>query len=564
MSRGPRPRRPRGDRGGAAAADRAGRARRPAPSSTSTRPAWAPSPPGSSCRRRASPIPSGWSITHTDVTARVRGEQALAWQATHDELTGLPNRAALLRLIGAALDTPRRASGTALLVHRPRRVQDGQRLPRATSSATRCSARSAGRLVEQVRPGRRRRPARRRPVRRPRPGLRLGRGRGAGASGCRPPSAPRSTPRASSVPLSASIGVAVRPRRQPRRRTSCSATPTRRCSPPRAPAATGCTCSRPRCARRPAGGWRSPPGCATTPSTSWSCTTSRSSGSTPATSRASRPWCAGSTPSAGCSPPDSFLSVAEETGQIIPITRWLLRETTAARGRVGGRGAAAAHVGQRQRPALLGRDPGPRRARRAAGLGAAARPAGPGAHRDLRRGGPQPRRGPADGAAQLRRPGGDRRLRHGLVLAGPAVRAADRHPEDRPVAAQRRRAGRRRRDRGRARGDRRAHPHPGHPVGRRGRGDRRAPAHGARGRAATWPRATCSASRCRPSEIPGWVRGVQAAGGDLCALAARPGGARSATPDARRPRSTSPTGADGGASGARTGRPADCSRAGQP
>ena len=33
-------------------------------------------------------------------------------------------------------------------------------------------------------------------------------------------------------------------------------------------------------------------------------------------------------PERGLLPPDSFLSVAEETGQVIPITRWLLRETT--------------------------------------------------------------------------------------------------------------------------------------------------------------------------------------------------------------------------------------------
>ncbi|MGZ4603365.1 MAG: putative bifunctional diguanylate cyclase/phosphodiesterase, partial [Kineosporiaceae bacterium] len=34
-------------------------------------------------------------------------------------------------------------------------------------------------------------------------------------------------------------------------------------------------------------------------------------------------------PERGLLPPDTFLSVAEETGQLIPITRWLLRETTA-------------------------------------------------------------------------------------------------------------------------------------------------------------------------------------------------------------------------------------------
>jgi len=33
-------------------------------------------------------------------------------------------------------------------------------------------------------------------------------------------------------------------------------------------------------------------------------------------------------PERGLLPPDTFLSVAEETGQVIPITRWLLNETT--------------------------------------------------------------------------------------------------------------------------------------------------------------------------------------------------------------------------------------------
>jgi diguanylate cyclase (GGDEF)-like protein/PAS domain S-box-containing protein len=56
-------------------------------------------------------------ITHEDVTERVREEQAMAWRAGHDDLTGLPNRATLLELVRAALgsrgpDGP----GTALLV----------------------------------------------------------------------------------------------------------------------------------------------------------------------------------------------------------------------------------------------------------------------------------------------------------------------------------------------------------------------------------------------------------------------------------------------------------------
>jgi diguanylate cyclase (GGDEF)-like protein/PAS domain S-box-containing protein len=56
-------------------------------------------------------------ITHTNVTDRVRGEQAMAWRAGHDELTGLPNRSTMLDLIGAALASRSvTGPGTALLV----------------------------------------------------------------------------------------------------------------------------------------------------------------------------------------------------------------------------------------------------------------------------------------------------------------------------------------------------------------------------------------------------------------------------------------------------------------
>jgi diguanylate cyclase (GGDEF)-like protein len=42
-------------------------------------------------------------VTHTDVTSRVEAEQASAWQARHDHLTELPNRAHLHHLITAEL-----------------------------------------------------------------------------------------------------------------------------------------------------------------------------------------------------------------------------------------------------------------------------------------------------------------------------------------------------------------------------------------------------------------------------------------------------------------------------
>ncbi|MCW2576674.1 MAG: Diguanylate cyclase with domain [Modestobacter sp.] len=42
-------------------------------------------------------------VTHTDVTSRVEAEQASAWQARHDHLTDLPNRAHLHELINSEL-----------------------------------------------------------------------------------------------------------------------------------------------------------------------------------------------------------------------------------------------------------------------------------------------------------------------------------------------------------------------------------------------------------------------------------------------------------------------------
>jgi diguanylate cyclase (GGDEF)-like protein/PAS domain S-box-containing protein len=56
-------------------------------------------------------------VTHEDVTDRVREEQAMAWRAGHDDLTGLPNRATLLELVRAALGARTPAGpATALLV----------------------------------------------------------------------------------------------------------------------------------------------------------------------------------------------------------------------------------------------------------------------------------------------------------------------------------------------------------------------------------------------------------------------------------------------------------------
>jgi diguanylate cyclase (GGDEF)-like protein len=55
-------------------------------------------------------------VTHTDVTDRVRAERASAWQARHDHLTELPNRAGLHELIDVELQRPDRPPITVLFL----------------------------------------------------------------------------------------------------------------------------------------------------------------------------------------------------------------------------------------------------------------------------------------------------------------------------------------------------------------------------------------------------------------------------------------------------------------
>jgi diguanylate cyclase (GGDEF)-like protein len=55
-------------------------------------------------------------LTHTDITSRVQAERASAWQARHDPLTGLPNRAYLHELIDEELRRPGRAAVSVLFL----------------------------------------------------------------------------------------------------------------------------------------------------------------------------------------------------------------------------------------------------------------------------------------------------------------------------------------------------------------------------------------------------------------------------------------------------------------
>jgi diguanylate cyclase (GGDEF)-like protein len=55
-------------------------------------------------------------VTHTDVTARVRAQETSSWQARHDHLTELPNRAHLHELIATELQRPGRRPVTVLFL----------------------------------------------------------------------------------------------------------------------------------------------------------------------------------------------------------------------------------------------------------------------------------------------------------------------------------------------------------------------------------------------------------------------------------------------------------------
>jgi diguanylate cyclase (GGDEF)-like protein/PAS domain S-box-containing protein len=265
-------------------------------------------------------------VTHTDITERVRAEQALAWRAGHDELTGLPNRATLLDMVADALavGTPD-APGTALLVldlDGFKTVNDslghqlGDRLLRQVGE----------RLTEHVRPG-----------------DAVGRLGGDQfvvlARDCDQAEAAALafrlqttftlpfTASGISVPLSASIGVAVS--------RSDVRDPHQLLSDGDAAMFAAKNAGRDRVhlfspGLREAARWRLEVATRLRGEAidqlvvHYQPVVRLDTGEVEGVEALIR-W---QHPERGLLPPDAFLSVAEETGQVIPITRWLLRETT--------------------------------------------------------------------------------------------------------------------------------------------------------------------------------------------------------------------------------------------
>ena len=271
------------------------------------------------------------------VVERIRAQEQIAHQATHDVLTGLPNRLLFLdRLEFALARAERHGSFAALLfvdLDRFKDVNDtlghgaGDQLLRSVSDRLQAALRATDWVAPARRRGVHARALRRRRVRRALRGARLrgrcGADRGAGPAGAGRAVRARATRSTSSPRASASCSRAARIRT----RKACCATRTSRCTGPRSAArATGRSSTR-------------------------SCASARSSASRPS-GRSDRRCDGGELrlhyqpvvaledgrmqsvealvrwqhPERGLVPPGDFIPIAEESALILQIGAWTLRE----------------------------------------------------------------------------------------------------------------------------------------------------------------------------------------------------------------------------------------------
>ncbi len=93
------------------------------------------------------PLVRGIVITARDVTTRLEAEQALAFQATHDPLTGLPNRLLLQQRLSEVIADPARRSAALLLLDLDRFKEINDTLGHGTGDAV---LQEVGRRLEGI------------------------------------------------------------------------------------------------------------------------------------------------------------------------------------------------------------------------------------------------------------------------------------------------------------------------------------------------------------------------------------------------------------------------------
>ncbi len=209
-------------------------------------------------------------------------------------------------------------------------------------------------------------------------------------------------------------------------------------------------------------------------------------------------------PLRGLVPPLAFIPLAEETGLILPLGRWVLETACRQASRWRDARPNAPRLQSCRSTCPPGSSPSPTSSSRSTAILAETRagPDDPRArdHRERRDGPVRGRHPDARPAARHGRPARPRRLRDRLLVAGVPQAPAARHDQDRPDVRGRPRRGRRPVDR---RGRHRPRPRPrasaSSPRASRPRPSSRRCARWA----ATSGRATCSRGRCRPRRPSG-------------------------------------------------------------